>query len=177
VLFVCIGNVCRSPVAERLMDKRLQQAGTRDSFAVASAGTRALVGHQMRPESRTELEKLQGSAEGFVARRLDQGLLTSADLVLAATTEVRGTALEEAPTVLRRAFTWKELAALVAGKSAESPAELVSDASARRFEVAHLDLDTDDPINQGADVHARVVAEIDRAVTTIALALAKSATI
>jgi protein-tyrosine phosphatase len=38
VLFVCLGNICRSPMAEGIMRKLLRQAG-RDDIEVDSAGT------------------------------------------------------------------------------------------------------------------------------------------
>lgn len=39
VLFVCLGNICRSPTAEAVMRQRLQQAGLADRIEVDSAGT------------------------------------------------------------------------------------------------------------------------------------------
>lgn len=41
VLFVCLGNICRSPTAEGVMRHRLQQAGLAAEVAVDSAGTAA----------------------------------------------------------------------------------------------------------------------------------------
>lgn len=41
VLFVCLGNICRSPTAEGMMRHRLQQAGLAAQVAVDSAGTAA----------------------------------------------------------------------------------------------------------------------------------------
>ncbi len=175
MLFVCVGNVCRSPVAERLMQRRLEQFGAGDRFSVVSAGTRGMTGHAMTRESMVELGRRDVSAGGFVSRRLDAPLVQAADLVLAATVDVRRAVLEEAPGALRRTFTWRELAALVDRQVAPSPAELVAEAGARRAEVAGLRLDTEDPIGQPASVYVRVAADIDEAVTPIALALAQSA--
>lgn len=39
VLFVCLGNICRSPMAEGLFLHHVQQAGLADAFAIDSAGT------------------------------------------------------------------------------------------------------------------------------------------
>ncbi|NRA41818.1 MAG: low molecular weight phosphotyrosine protein phosphatase [Pseudomonadales bacterium] len=39
VLFVCLGNICRSPTAEGVMRKKLQQAGLSDTIKVDSCGT------------------------------------------------------------------------------------------------------------------------------------------
>lgn len=39
ILFVCLGNICRSPMAEYLMREKVRQAGLSDYIKVASAGT------------------------------------------------------------------------------------------------------------------------------------------
>jgi protein-tyrosine phosphatase len=168
VLTVCVGNVCRSPVAERLLRGRLPE-----EFEVTSAGTRGMVGRSMTPEAEAELVGLGGSAAGFVARRLNESHIRDADLVLTATTGVRRAVLEEVPAALRRTFTWRELAALVDGRTYDDPAALVADAASRRGETAGLDLDTEDPIGRSAEVYARVTAQIDEAITTIARALTR----
>ncbi len=41
VLFVCLGNICRSPLAEGLFNEVLTERGWRDAFAIDSAGTGA----------------------------------------------------------------------------------------------------------------------------------------
>jgi len=39
VLFVCMGNICRSPTAEGVFRQRVEQAGLRDRIEIDSAGT------------------------------------------------------------------------------------------------------------------------------------------
>ncbi len=41
VLFVCMGNICRSPTAASVFEALLQDSGLADSFSVDSAGTHA----------------------------------------------------------------------------------------------------------------------------------------
>ena len=60
VLFVCVGNVCRSPLGELLLAPLLP-----DGFEVSSAGVGALVGQPMAPEAATHLEAAGLSAGGF----------------------------------------------------------------------------------------------------------------
>ena len=99
ILTVCIGNVCRSPLAERLLRLRLAEAGLAASYDVTSAGLRAMVGHPMEPTAAGELTRLGGDPDGFVARRLTAQMANEADLVLTATTDVRRRVVEEAPGV------------------------------------------------------------------------------
>ncbi|MFI3302057.1 MAG: low molecular weight protein-tyrosine-phosphatase [Rikenellaceae bacterium] len=39
ILFVCLGNICRSPAAEGVLRKMVEQAGLQDQFDIDSAGT------------------------------------------------------------------------------------------------------------------------------------------
>src|SRR5690349_9488773 len=74
VLFVCIGNVCRSPVGERLLAARLPA----DRFEVGSAGVGAMVGYAMSKYAAAELEGYGGSSTGFAARQLTPELIEDA---------------------------------------------------------------------------------------------------
>ncbi|MCH5237483.1 MAG: low molecular weight phosphotyrosine protein phosphatase [Muribaculaceae bacterium] len=38
ILFVCLGNICRSPAAQGIMQKKIDQAGLQDKFELDSAG-------------------------------------------------------------------------------------------------------------------------------------------
>src|SRR4051812_49795210 len=81
VLFVCTGNICRSPFAEILTRHLLRgQLGGRDAdaFDVSSAGVAAVVGSAMHPDSRAELApwNLDGAmSERFVARQLHPDMI------------------------------------------------------------------------------------------------------
>jgi protein-tyrosine phosphatase len=58
VLFVCMGNICRSPTAEGVFNKYIKDMGTEDRFLVDSAGTHAYhVGEQSDPRSRQTATK------------------------------------------------------------------------------------------------------------------------
>ena len=50
VLFVCSGNICRSPMAEGLFRKLVQDQGVAARFAAASAATAGPWGDRARPE-------------------------------------------------------------------------------------------------------------------------------
>ncbi|MGH7476070.1 MAG: low molecular weight protein-tyrosine-phosphatase [Longimicrobiales bacterium] len=77
VLFVCLGNICRSPLAEGVFREQLREAGLSDRFEVDSAGTSGYhVGD--RPDARTAEEArrrgltLSGRARRMVAADLDR---------------------------------------------------------------------------------------------------------
>lgn len=109
MLFVCTGNVCRSPVAERLLAARL---GGHTDVRVHSAGTHALVGYGIDGPSALALAEAGGDPTGHVARWLTPQLVADADLILTATTEHRDHVLRMAPRKLRCTFTLREFARL-----------------------------------------------------------------
>jgi protein-tyrosine phosphatase len=118
VLFVCTGNICRSPFAQvltrYLLDVHLGAAAR--EFEVTSAGVGAVVGAPMHPASRRALEPwgLAGAAaQDFRARQLTAVDLATADLVLTATTAHRADALRIRPKSLPNVFTVREFAGLV----------------------------------------------------------------
>ena len=54
ILFVCHGNICRSPLAEYLLRHLVQTRGLSDSFHIASAATsREEIGNPVHRKSRT----------------------------------------------------------------------------------------------------------------------------
>lgn len=172
VLTVCIGNVCRSPLMERLLKDRLP-----DAAAVESAGVRAMVGRPMDVSAAAELVRLGGVQNGFVARQLKPPMLREVDLVLTATTEVRSRVLEDAPGALRRTFTLREFAFLAgqAPDEVRTPEELVAWAARHRALASGEELDVVDPMGRSAEVHREAADLIDDATRRIADALDRSA--
>lgn len=80
ILMVCVGNICRSPMAEALLAHRLGVAGS--SRSVRSAGISALVG---RPADPTAVELMQErgvSLDAHRARQLTPELVRESDLIL-----------------------------------------------------------------------------------------------
>jgi len=83
VLMVCLGNICRSPMAEFMLRDAAAQAGL--AIEVESAGVSAEVGRPATFEARAVLAEIGVSGEGHVARVLTEQMLRDADLVLVAT--------------------------------------------------------------------------------------------
>ena len=117
LLFVCTGNLCRSPVAERLATAWARQA-LADSpelgeVTILSAGIEAEAGLTIAPSSARALQRLGGDAEGFSSRQLTAELAAGADLVLTMTRNHRRNVLQLAPRKLRHTFTLTEAADLL----------------------------------------------------------------
>jgi protein-tyrosine phosphatase len=176
ILVVCLGNVCRSPLAERVLRKRFDGLlGDRaSSVEVSSAGVRALVGHPMDERTAAELVRLGGHPDGFEATQITEVMVKDADLVLTASTALRSLVLAQAPRALRRTFTIREFATLVtADGPGGSKDGLVACAASLRGHVTVNDSDIRDPFGQPRWVHRRVADLVDESCTTIAGAVAE----
>ena len=81
IVFVCTGNICRSPMAAAIARDLLDRSG-RSDVRVESAGTFALEGHA--PTSDAELAAAAHglSLDGHRAQQLTRELVSRADLVV-----------------------------------------------------------------------------------------------
>lgn len=112
VLFVCTGNICRSPIAERLLRSRLDGVAGAAEVSLSSAGTMGLTGRPMDASSATALRELGGDSAGHVAQRLTPALVKEADLILTAESVHRSAIVRAEPMTFRRAFTIREFGRL-----------------------------------------------------------------
>jgi len=179
VLVVCTGNICRSPLAEQLLRARFDAAGL--PITVHSAGTMAVVGHDMTPQAAAISRELGGEGEGHhSARQLTEALVESADLVLTATRQHRHEVVAMHPRAVRYAYTLTQFAHLVealeldelapTGTPADLPALLAEVAATRGFAVPHANPDVDDivdPYRRPQEVYDEAGRDIDAAVTSI----------
>ncbi len=156
ILFVCTGNICRSPTAERLTVAHAQRLGIPDVTA-SSAGTHAVIGHPIHPHAAEVLTELGGDASDFAARQLTPKIASGADLIVTMTRGHRDTVLEMAPSKLRLTFTLCEVSRLISEKNARAIADLAT--LRPHLENSEL-LDVPDPIGHGAEVFAGVGAQI-----------------
>jgi len=71
ILFVCHGNICRSPMAEFVMKELVRRAGREDGFYIESAATSTEeIGNAVYPPARRKLAEHGISAAGKTARQL-----------------------------------------------------------------------------------------------------------
>ena len=77
VLFICHGNICRSPMAEFVMKDLVKKAGLASQFHIESAATsREEIGNPVYPPARRKLAEHGISCNGHAARQLtNQDLL------------------------------------------------------------------------------------------------------
>ena len=83
ILFVCHGNICRSPMAEFIMKKEIEERGIAASFEVASAGTSdEEEGNPVYPPARAELSRRGIDCSGKRARKISRADCAHYDYIL-----------------------------------------------------------------------------------------------
>jgi len=176
ILFVCTGNICRSPIAEVLTRHLLHKGLGADfaRFSVTSAGTAAIGGVRMDPHSHAALavRGLEHAASTFRTRRLDEAMVADADLVLTAERFHRRCVVLLEPSALATTFTFREVVRLLDGADRDVlPVDPVERARAtvdlarqRRGSAGCVPEDADavpDPIALASVAHRSSVEMID----------------
>lgn len=85
LLFVCMANQFRSPLAAALFEKRLQETGTAKGWTVASAGTWVKNESGAHPIAILEAEKMGLDLSRHVTREVTHAMIEAADLVIVMT--------------------------------------------------------------------------------------------
>ena len=166
ILVLCTGNICRSPMAEAFLRRRLADLGV--EARVHSAG-RLFIDSPATAEGVAAMRALGYDTSTHRSRRLMPEMARSADLILAMAREhIRDVAVI-GQDVWPRAFTMKELvrrAGAVGTRSAGQPFdEWLAKVHAGRTTADILgsspDDDVDDPIGRSPAFYGRTAAEIE----------------
>ena len=102
LLFVCLGNIIRSPLAEQLFSELSRQPGATDKYTVDSAGTGDWHSGESPDPRMIETAKKHGLTLDGTARQVRPGDLDSFDLILAMDESNRAGLLQLARTPAQR---------------------------------------------------------------------------
>ena len=155
ILVVCTANAARSPLIEMVLARELERLRP-GSFVVSSAGTRARSGTGMATGSRALLLRSGIDYRPFSSRLLTPSLLSEVELVIGAERAHVSAVLAERPGLLKRTFTFLELARIADSmpertSECPDPRAFVGYASARRMDetgTASADFDLADPVGR-----------------------------
>jgi len=75
ILVVCVGNICRSPMAEALLKQRFPNKN------IDSAGVGALIGHSADPAALEIMAKQDIDITSHIAKQIDENLAKTADII------------------------------------------------------------------------------------------------
>ena len=83
VLFVCMGNICRSPMAEGMFRKAVREAGLEDHVEIDSAGTHAYhVGSPPDPRAQQAIRRRGVDISGLRGRKVTDADFERFDYIL-----------------------------------------------------------------------------------------------
>ena len=83
ILFVCHGNICRSPMAEFVMKDLVSKAGLDDQFYIESAATSTEeIGNEVYPPAKRKLAEHGISCKGKTARQMTRNDYLRFDLLI-----------------------------------------------------------------------------------------------
>lgn len=108
LLVVCIGNICRSPMAEALFVNCFEK--TAKQVTVKSAGLAALVGHSADPIAQSLMLERGINISDHRAQQLTSDILFEADLVLTMDSEQQKVIEKQNPSIrgrVHRLGTWQ----------------------------------------------------------------------
>ena len=180
VLHVCMGNICRSPMAERLLARAVRDrtgSSGEQLLASVSAGTGGWhEGEEMNPPAARQVRSRGGSVDGFAARKLRGDFLDEADLILTATADQYDYVVALRPEAAARTFVLGEFGRLIgsidpatlppAGADAEAvrargEAIVAAVARLRDGDGPRPGDDLDDPWGRGDQTFLRIGDEIE----------------
>jgi protein-tyrosine phosphatase len=182
IVFVCHANLCRSPMAEGLARRALDDAfgPTASTTVVSSAGTHAFAGSPMHQGSAQVLGECGIDATGFASRPLNSTILSNAGLVLTAAREQRAACVTMAPAANRRTFTLRQFIryveavphddGLTTGTASDRLRALVEKVNSIRHlvqPVSATDDDLPDPVRQPVEAFRVCADELQRSLRTV----------
>ncbi|EHO9375099.1 low molecular weight protein-tyrosine-phosphatase [Campylobacter upsaliensis] len=83
IIFVCLGNICRSPMAEFVMKDLLEKEGREGEFKISSAGTSGEHnGENMHQGTKNKLNAKNIKAKNFTSKKLTQKMCDENELII-----------------------------------------------------------------------------------------------
>ncbi|MBT1177313.1 low molecular weight phosphatase family protein [Bifidobacterium callimiconis] len=172
IMFVCTGNVCRSPMGELMMKRYL--AGS--SITVSSAGVKGLKDRPIHQSSGKLMTSVGIDSSAFRSRMLTAEMAQNADLILCFEKEQRRDIVSLAPMAVNYTFLVTDFAnmclysaqqKLVKGRTLEERLRSVINAASFIRPMIPAPRDVDDPMGKSFDVFCRAAEQTNKAIWII----------
>lgn len=146
ILFVCTGNTCRSPMAEKLLQKKAMDNDI--DLNVISAGIFAFDGYSASDNAKRVIKEY-GLEDDHITKKVNNELIVWADLILTMTTGHKHLLIEMMPEYNGKVYTLKEYVQI--------DVDIIDDSS----------LDITDPFGGNIDIYRKTAQEIEHAIDTL----------
>ena len=158
VLFVCTGNMCRSPFAQIYSQKWARQH--RSDLEFQSAGLGAEDDRLVHPLTAIVIEEFGLDADDFRSRQFSASAAARSELILTFTRDQRTSVLARVPSALSRTYTLKEAAALAPHISGIG--DLPRARLERRDAIGELDIadPVDEPLDFAREIMRQIAADL-----------------
>ena len=139
IMFICTGNICRSAMAHKLLEKKLEQ-NNRSDVEVFSCGTFANPKEKSTYSALEVMKEYEVDLSSHQATNIFKSPIQDMDLILCATTSHKYFVLQQYPDLEGKVFTMKEYV---------------------HFDESGKDIDISDPWGYDIEIYRFCAGEID----------------
>ncbi|MDD2376588.1 MAG: low molecular weight protein arginine phosphatase [Clostridia bacterium] len=108
IMFICTGNICRSPMAHAYMQKKLYDLKKENEYMISSCGTNAIQGQCATDNAIEVMKKYDIDLTRHRATSLEYSNILDYDLILVLTDNHKRQILQVYPSLNDNIFTLKE---------------------------------------------------------------------
>lgn len=108
IMFICTGNVCRSPMAHAYLQKKIYDLNKENEYIISSCGTQAVQGQSATDNAIKSMEKYGINLMKHRATNIENSDILNYDLIFALTKNHKKQILEIYPSIKDKVFVLKE---------------------------------------------------------------------
>lgn len=108
IMFVCTGNICRSPMAHGYMQKRVYDLKKENEYMISSCGTNAIGGESATYNAIKAMQNYKVDISKHRATNIEDSNIENYDLIITLTENHKRIILDKYPSLINKTFTLKE---------------------------------------------------------------------
>lgn len=108
IMFVCTGNICRSPMAHYYMQKKIKDIELENEFLISSCGTYAVTGERATNNAIISMKEYNVNLDMHRATNIEDTDIENYDYIITLTMQHKNNVLYYYPKLDGKVFTLKE---------------------------------------------------------------------